>query len=822
MVLTNHIARLAAVTALLTALCLSASALGATPTAAQIEQFKRLSPSEQKALAQSMGVDIGQLEALAGGNGASSELVPSEEVSGPRVRAAENSDETQRPPTAKRDDIADEKQPLEPFGYSLFKLGPDAFNPASDIPVPANYILGPGDTVVIQLYGKESNTYTLELSREGNLQFPEIGPITLAGLNFNQARQKIENVVSEQMIGIKASITMGKLRSIRVFALGEVDVPGSYVVGSLSTMTNAIFSSGGITKIGSLRNIQLKRNGKTVARLDLYDLLLRGDTSGDARLLPGDVIFVPPVSKTASITGAVKRPAIYELKNEKTAKQLVELAGGLTASAYIEASKIERISDSGEKVLVELSQDSVDRQFINAGDQLIIGDSLDQVTDSITLVGHVKRPESIAWKPGMTFTDAVYDVNALLPMPDIDLALIERESPETREIQVLTLSPKSAFARPKSQADIALRARDSIHLFGFEDDRTELLSELNDKLKLQSNIDRRQQIVRIDGSVRFPGDYPLASNMTPTNLVQLAGGFTESALGRDGEITRYQINDARERVVIRAQVDFSNQNQPALLPGDTLRVKQIPLWTEKESVQLIGEVMHPGSYPLLPGETLIDVIKRAGGLTARAYPHGAIFSRTGLRELEQARLEELKKEVEADIAASRLETSDTRDGIDSDQAAEILENIEKTESVGRLVIDLPAILNAPDKFDFQLAEGDKLEIPRYKPSVTVVGEVQYPTSHFYKDKLSVGDYLGKSGGLKRNADKNRIYVIRANGEVFQPKGNGWFGSKRSRLNPGDTIVVPLDTKRVDKLTLWASITRIMYEAALGVAAIRSL
>ena len=323
------------------------------------------------------------------------------------------------------------------------------------------------------------------------------GPVPIAGLKLDDAIKKIETVVSEQMIGIKSSITMGKLRTIRIFVLGEVEIPGSYVVGSLSTMTNAIFASGGISNIGSLRRIQLKREGEVVTELDLYDLLLKGDTRNDARLLPGDVIFVPPIGKTASVEGAVKRPAIYELIQEKSAQQLIELAGGLTATAYLPASKIERISDRGEKTLVDIEyQGRLNAQLqIKAADKLIVGDSLDQVTDTVSLVGHVKRAEEQAWKKGLTFTDIVSNVDDLLPLPDLNLAIIARENIHTREIEILSFSPKAALASPKSEADIALMPRDELRIFGFEEERTELLEDLVSKLKLQASFKQRHKIV---------------------------------------------------------------------------------------------------------------------------------------------------------------------------------------------------------------------------------------------------------------------------------------------------------------------------------------
>jgi Periplasmic protein involved in polysaccharide export len=295
------IAILFATTTLLTSALTHAQ--GYTPTAAQIEQFKRMPPAQQQALAKSMGVNLDDiLGSLQGANAPQQEATP---ISGNRnapnpgqsdveLNAREAVD-TLSLEEDKETDALQEK--LELFGYDIFQFGADTFSPATDIPIPADYVMGPGDSLTIQLYGKENSTHNLVLNRDGQVMFPNIGPVTLAGMSFSHVSQKIDDVVSQQMIGVKSSVSMGSLRTVRVFVMGDVNVAGSYVVGSLSTMTNAIFASGGITKIGSLRNIQLKRRGKIITKLDLYDLLLSGDTSKDARLLPGDVIFVPPLVK---------------------------------------------------------------------------------------------------------------------------------------------------------------------------------------------------------------------------------------------------------------------------------------------------------------------------------------------------------------------------------------------------------------------------------------------------------------------------------------------------------------------------------------------
>ena len=804
--------------------------LAQTPSAAQIAQFQNLSAADQQALAESYGINLNS----ASGSGGNTTTLQTEAISGSRNQTnmldeqgeeieSFSSDGTQSPSLTEDSADASIDEELVLFGYDLFKQGADAFAPAADIPVPANYILGPGDNIIVQLYGKENTTHSLTISREGQVLFPNIGPITFAGLSFNDAVTKVEEIVSQQMIGVKSSVTMGALRSIRIFVLGEARRPGSYVVSSLSTMTNAIFSSGGITKIGSLRNIQLKRNGKTVSHLDLYDLLLKGNTQNDSRLLPGDVLFIPPIGKTVGVSGEVKRPAIYELKTEKTVSEVIHLAGGLMPTAFLPASRIERITNSGEKTLVNLDISShKGRSFLlKDADVIQIYPTLETMRDIINVEGHVIRPGGFAWRPNMRFTDVIKSVDNLLPDPDIEIGIIQREQKFTRKIEILTFSPRDAFLSPGSPADPQLNPRDKVVLFNYTDDRTEILEASLSKLMIQANFDEQEQSISVIGAVRFAGKYPKARDMTAQQAILLAGGLTESALRTDAEITRYKLNELRERVIVHTVHNLSME-QPLLNEGDTLRIRKVPFWSEQESVQILGEVYYPGTYAILPGESLLDVIKRAGGLTPRAYPEGTIFSREQLRELETERLQELKKEISKDIAATNIEQSKNSSDIDQEEADVILNTFDQVAPLGRMVIDLPQILSKPATHDFQLLGGDAIEIPRFKPSVTVIGEVQYSTSHFFDERLDVTDYLNRSGGLRANADKDRIYVIKANGLVFTPKSSVWFKRNKQSLSPGDTIIVPIDTKKVDSLTLWSSVTTIMYQAALGVAAIGSL
>ena len=301
------------------------------------------------------------------------------------------------------------EEALKPFGYDLFAGIPTTFAPATDVPVPAEYVVGPGDQIRVQLYGDVNQSYLLTVGRDGSIDFPELGPVEVAGQTFTQVRQDLEGRVSRQMIGTVASVSMGETRSIRVFVLGEAYRSGSYTVSGLSTITNALFVSGGVKEIGSLRNIQLKRRGQVVSRLDLYDLLLRGDTTDDARLLPGDVIFIPPVGKTVTVTGEVRRPAIYEIAGETSPRQMIELAGGLTAEADTTFVRIERTSEQRQRVTVDVDlAPGGPSVALASGDVLRVLPIRATLENSVLVQGHVygRAPFSTAPACGSRMSSA--------------------------------------------------------------------------------------------------------------------------------------------------------------------------------------------------------------------------------------------------------------------------------------------------------------------------------------------------------------------------------------------------------------------------------
>lgn len=907
--------------------------LGLTP--AQLERLQSLSASERQALLNSANI----------GRVAQPSLEEPTDIS-PRstLNASPSAIERSSQSQAGSDEIPNQEEggaatptdQLKQFGYELFAGYPTTFAPATDIPVPATYIMGPGDTVVLQLYGQQNVTYELVVTREGMLLFPEIGPIAVAGLNFNELRQQIDEIVSTQLIGQRAAVTLGSLRSIRIFVLGEAYRPGSYTVSALSTMTNALFVSGGITNVGSLRQVQLRREGETVAELDLYDLLLRGDTSADQRLMPDDVLFIPPIGRTVAVSGEVIRPAIYELRNEVTAEEVLSLAGGLLPTAYPRASKIERIDEQGLRTVldVDFSTDSDRQAQVQNGDRIEINSVLNQLENVVITEGHLQRPGGFRWRDGMRVSDVIPSVSALLPNPDLEYALIVRQQAETRASTVVKLDLGNAIANPDGAANLALEPNDRIVTFGSAVGREEVLSDLLEELraqasfnnpaaivsidgnvrfpgeypyvegmtvgdmlrsaggmlertdanysllirkrgaqgaiviedaianslsiqstksasrgdtllvfsanesrqtlledvleqlKLQSDSVERSRVVRASGQVRFPGEYPLYDGMTVEGLVRAAGGFTESALTTEAELTRYYVVPGSGRQVDHVSVDLQGNGSLGqnlrLAEFDNLVVRQLPNWTESETITISGEVVSPGTYSIAKGDTLSSVLRRAGGLTTYADANASVLLRETLREQERELLEQYQQELESDIAAVALEEEGNEQAEVLAVGENLLEQVENVEPLGRLVIDLPQLISGNIEEDVLVRDGDQLFLPRVRQEVSILGEVNYPTSHLFNPELSVGDYINLSGGLTQRSDESRTYIIKSNGQVVSYSNARWFFQRDAVLSAGDTIVVPFDVEPTNYLVTWTSISTILFNLATSILAIESV
>jgi polysaccharide biosynthesis/export protein len=734
-----------------------------------------------------------------------------------------------------------DEESLKPFGYDLFEGVPSTFAPVKDIQVPADYVVGPGDTFHVQLYGNETAAYTFTVGRDGRINFPKLGPIPVSGMGFDAARREIEQRVSKQFVGTQVSVTMGELRSIRVFVLGEVQKPGSYTVSGLSTMTNALFVSGGVKKIGSLRNIQLKRNGRLVSVLDLYDLLLRGDTSADRQLMPGDVIFIPPIGSTVSVYGAVRRPAIYELKSERTAERAVELAGGLEPDADAKLAQLERIQTSKlhEMINVNLMSDQGRSIVLASGDKLNVPVIRPTLENSVLLSGYVYRPGAFEYRAGMRLTDVLNNFAELRPNADRRYIMIRREVPPDFKVEVVSADLEKALSSPGSAADPELKPRDRIIVFDLTAVRARVVAPIIEDLQLQGSAIEPRRIVSIDGQVKAPGQYPLEPGMRVSDLLRAGGSLAEAAYDGEAELTRFEVVDGKERQTALLQLSLAairggdRTADIVLKPYDLVVIKKTPQWDQAGNVNVSGEVRFPGTYPIQRGETLISALKRAGGLTDLAFPDGAVFIREELKTREKEQLEVLSNRLQSDLAALSLEaltTSAATSTTGGNNAAQglaigqqLIEQLRNTKPVGRLVINIKSVLAGGSGADVLLRDGDKLLVPKKTQEITILGEVQSPTSHIYQAGLTRDDYIARSGGTTQKADRKRIYVVRANGDVVAGGASGWFRRTQAvEIHAGDTIVVPLDTERVRGLPLWQSVTTIIYNLAVALLAVRSV
>ncbi len=716
---------------------------------------------------------------------------------------------------------------LEPFGYDLFERQRSAFQPRDDVPVPTGYVVGPGDSVNVQLFGNQNDEFFLTVNRDGIINFPGIGPINVSGLTFDALRDTINTRVSEQLIGVRASITLGELRSIRVFVLGDVRRPGSYLVGGFSTMMSALYAAGGIAEIGSLRNVSLLRDGQTVGTLDIYDLLLRGDTAGDLRLQPGDAVFVPPVGATVAVDGEVRRPAIYEIRNERTITELIAMAGGFRPNADRSAIKLERVVPSRGMTVqdVDLSADA-SAITIRDGDTVRVLANLEQLENAVRLTGNVYNEGVYQWYSGMRLSDLLPSPERVRPMSDLNYVLIRREVAPNINMQVISADLNAIWRREPGAIDPVLEPRDTIYVFNLEIGRQPIIEPIIQELQAQTGSNEPFPIARVAGQVRAAGAYPLEPGMRVSDLIRAGGGLTASAYSLEAELTRYLVVDGEYRQTELITVDMGSllrgdaQTDLLIAPYDYLFIKEVPRWRSEASVSLRGEVLFPGTYQIREGETLSSVLRRAGGLTPQAFPQGSVFTRVELQQREREQLETLARRIEADLASLSLSDPLTNDAMSVGQS--LLTQLRNATPTGRLVIRLDEIVAGVAERDVLLRDGDELFVPPFRQEVTVLGEVQYPTSHLFEAGLARNDYLDRSGGLTRRADERRIYVVRANGEVVADGGGRWFRRTASaQIEPGDTIVVPLDVERTRPLARWSSITQVVYNLAIAAAAVNS-
>lgn len=653
---------------------------------------------------------------------------------------------------------------LEQFGYDIFNRAPSTFAPVEGIPVPANYRIGPGDNLVVQLFGKRNVEYNLVVTRDGKVLIPEFGPVAVGGLTFDDAEKLITSGFEQRVIGARAVVTMGKLRTIQIRVSGDVNQPGIYTVGGLSTLIDALLTTGGVNGAGTLRNIQLIRNGEIITHLDLYELLLEGRTGSDPFLRHNDTIFVPAIGDIVYVGGDVQRPAIYELRGETRLGDVIAMAGGMLPTASLENSLIERVQGKAGRTIIdfrdgsdELSEGQILQTPIRAGDALRVLPVEDELDRIVLLEGHLERPGAYEFEPGMRLSTLLRSSDAFLLAVDTRFAIIERENSSTLRSTVLYAAPMAALENPGSARDPLLAPRDRVRIFSLSEDRAESLAPLRQKLQQQATDPRAADVITLAGAVRHTGTLPLADGARLLDAVELGGGLLPGADRFHGFIARTSLPDLRLELlpfsVAAAQRDddanpllsrgdrihflADDEQRAALLKGEIGRLRAQARFTEQEQiVSILGEVLAPGTFPLSGSMRASDLLCVANGLSRRADGVLVALSRSG--RLDPARVEHRDLDSAA-LMQLCAQSRQAKAGVLSEAALERFETNYLDEQLNPLLVprDQLAVTIRPGWNE--------------TASVTLSGEITRPGVYVIAPGETLCTVLKRAGGLTEAA-----------------------------------------------------------------------
>lgn len=778
---------------------------------------------------------------------------------------------------------------LERFGMQIFQNGTrDLQAIPMDLPVGPEYVLGPGDAIAVDLWGGVSRRFYEVVDREGRISLPEVGPLLVAGRSLADVQQSVQRTLRTQFRDVSADVSLARLRTIRVYVVGDVVRPGAYDIGSLSTPLNALFSAGGPTARGSLRILKHLRGNQLVQEVDVYDLLLHGVKGDMQRLENGDTVMVPPLGPEITLEGMVRRPAVYEQKDEKSLADVTDLAGGLLPGATLRHIEVQRLLAHQKQTMLNLdipqddSSGEAARQLeefqIQDGDKIRIFPIAPYAQDAVYLEGHVIRPGKYSFREGMRVTDLISSYKDLLPEPassygeiirlslpdsrptveSFDLAKVladPSKAPVLQPLDTIQIFGRYDFENPpvvsvlgdvrvpgtyRTSGDIHLS--DAIHLAGgltpdaqtvdaqvFRYMPDSSLKILNVKLDgaLQGDpsdnivLSPRDRVlvhrnaastdpatVYVKGEVARPGRYPLAGSMRVSDLIRASGGLKQSADTNAADLTHYVWEDdkqvtGQQRQILLADALTGESGKDAVLNnGDVLSIRQRPGWEDLgASMTVRGEIVHPGSYGIRPGERLSSVLLRAGGFGPAAYPYGALLMRVEVQKLEQRSYGELVQRVREQQATLKLTATAAPDPDQrlSAEAAFVqwqttLDNLVSSPPTGRVTIQISPNIRSWENTsrDVTVRPGDILVIPKRPSFVLVQGQVYGPTAVAYRPGRSARWYLTQAGGTTNMANKKAIFVVRANGTVIGSHGSSWLtGDALSvALQPGDMVVAP--------------------------------
>jgi polysaccharide biosynthesis/export protein len=779
--------------------------------------------------------------------------------------------------------------PPQRFGADVFRDGlRDPRSVPMDLPVGPDYVVGPGDSLSIDLWGGVSTKMVRLVDREGRVTLPEAGPLLVSGKSLGEVQLAVQKAIGTEFRDTQADVSVSRLRTIRVYVVGEVEEPGAYDISSLSTALNALVAAGGATARGSLRNLKHMRGREEIERIDAYDLLLRGVTPDAKTFQNGDTLMVPPLGPQVTVTGMVRRPAIYELNGEKTVEDVLELSGGILPAAALRHVEVQRLEAHEKRTMLSLnlSPDNASSPQLSSfkvqdGDEIHIFPIAPYNQDEIYLQGHVLRPGRYSYQPEMKLTDLVSSYKDILPEPAAHYAEIIRLNPPDFHPAVVSFDLAAALKDPtnaptlepldtvrifsrfdfepaptvsvvgevrspgtyRTSGQASLRdavylaggltpdaALDTAQLFRVNPDGTSKVFSVNLREALAGNagdnilLQPRDRLlvhrntlqvdpntIEITGAVAKPGLYPYTQNMHVEDLIRAAGGLKRSADTNTADLTRYAASGGVSEQLQISLASLNNGNPTEDIPlrsGDVLAIRQVPGWNDiGASVKLSGEVKHPSTYGIQPGERLSAVLERAGGYTGQAYPYGAVLMRREVREMQTRTQEELIQRLKVE----RIQLKDLPDG-NADQKNAKTNALAQTDAtigqlsgnppIGRVVIHISSDIKRwqGTPADIAMRDGDILVIPKKANVVIVNGQVFNPTAITAQYSKSAKWYLGQAGGLTPLADKKGVFVIRADGSVLAAKnmGSAWFlgDPLNAALRPGDTVVVPEKTPKI--------------------------
>lgn len=758
-------------------------------------------------------------------------------------------------------------QVLPIFGADLFANVPTTFSPLNMTPVPRNYVIGPGDELRIRVWGQVNFSVDESVDRSGEIYLPQVGEVHVLGLTFSQLKAHLSHAIRQVYRNFSLTVDLGRIRSIQVYVTGEARRPGVYTVSSLSTLADAIFASGGPSVSGSMRDIQLRRNGRTVTNFDLYSLLIDGSRKGDAPLQPGDIIYIPPVGPQIALTGSVQKPAIYELRPGETLSEAIADAGGPTAVASETRVSIERVNNHRARYAMNVNWDATGLATpLQNGDLVRLYSILPLYQKTVTLRGNVANPGRFAWHPGMRLSDLIPDRASLvtrnywwkraelgLPVPEFQP--LEWFTHLHQPINPVDLPRNDFFRTPppvpaagvKGNAKSATRTGNS-----------------GNSSSANSNNGLGNAATLADQGQAAGATNP--ASVTPTaaqraNSASLAGEYDASQFGKSQPRTTvgpvapdidwsYAVIERLDPKTLKTHLvpfDLGKlvmQHDPSqnllLQPGDVVTIFsqadiKVPRSQETKFVRLEGEFVHSGVYTVRPDETLRELVRQAGGLTPGAYLYGSQFTRESTRVLQQQRMDEYVQQLQMQMqrgmlamAASAALSPGALAGNGAANASEtqLITRLRSIRATGRIVLQFTPKSHGVDSVpNIQLENGDRFVVPPVPASVNVVGSVYDQNSFLFRPGIHAGEYLRLAGGPTRSADRKHMFIIRADGSVvsFAAARTLWGNEFEAlQMNPGDTIVVPQKIFKPSPMIGILDWTTLFSQFALGAAAIKAV